>query len=330
MTSLALAAKSLLGEQPIGFIDIGARGGVHPLVEDIAASVAVLGFEPDAEECRRIGQSADQTRFAELAIEPAALYDRKGTATLHEIVAPTNSSLLAPNPKFVRRYDMRKWHEIGSSKVETTTLDEVIFNRLTARPHWGEVLKIDTQGTEFEILVGAERTLTQRALFLCIEVSFCELYLGQKLFSDVEIYLRQRGFAFYGFDRIFNRSRKTLDKRTNWGRERMIQADAFFFRDPFDGLAATRAIDRRSRLVMAIFATITGFHDFALELIEEFDDVGAFRDAILQRAQLSPEKAGAEVGALREAIKEKPTEANVLVGRFVDQRRGLNDYFDVI
>src|SRR5262249_46452437 len=149
--------------------------------------------------------------------------DRTGIATLHEVSAPTNTSLLPPNPLFVQRYNMSKWQEIGRSSVETTTLDSVLFAKARDEANWGEAMKIDTQGTEYEILLGAERVLRERTQFLCVEVSFCELYAGQKLFSDVEVLLRARGFSFYGFDRMFNRSRKSLDKRSHWGRERVIQ-----------------------------------------------------------------------------------------------------------
>ena len=97
----------------------------------------------------------------------------------------TNSSLRAPNQRFVDRYAMTKWHEVGQSPIETTTLDDVLFSRRAAEPDWGEAVKIDTQGTEYEILLGARRTLQERTLFLCVEVSFCELYCGQRLFSDV-------------------------------------------------------------------------------------------------------------------------------------------------
>ena len=201
----------LLGDRPIGFVDVGARGGAHPLIEPVGQAVAVLGFEPDAAECERIRRDdALNRRFARLEIEAAALSNTAGAAMLHHVAAPTNSSLRAPNPCFVDRYAMTKWHEVGQSPIETTTLDDVLFSGRAAEPDWGEAVKIDTQGTEYEILLGARRTLQERTLFLCVEVSFCELYCGQKLFSDVELLLREAGFSFYGFDRLFNRSRKTL------------------------------------------------------------------------------------------------------------------------
>jgi FkbM family methyltransferase len=321
----------LLGDRPIGFVDIGARGGVHSLVDPISQAVAVLGFEPDAAECERIRRDAASSgRFASVEVEAAALSNITGTATLHHVAAPTNSSLRAPNPHFVARYAMAKWHEVGRSPLETTTLDDVLFSRRAAEPDWGEAVKIDTQGTEYEILLGARRTLQERTLFLCVEVSFCELYGGQKLFSDVELLLRKAGFSFYGFDRLFNRSRKTLDKRSHWGRERTIQADAYFFKDPFDQPGNDRVFTARALTILAVFALMTGYHDFAIELLDRVgDDATDLRRRVTAQSTLSTSVSRLEAQKLATAVETRPEDANILIGKFVDERRVRNDYFDV-
>ena len=36
-----------LMHNPIGFIDVGARGGVYSILDSIASIVSVLAFEPD-------------------------------------------------------------------------------------------------------------------------------------------------------------------------------------------------------------------------------------------------------------------------------------------
>jgi FkbM family methyltransferase len=322
----------LLERRPIGYIDIGARGGVHPIVDPIAAATAVLGFEPDEAECARILQDRSAyARFSHFELESAALSNLVGPAQLHHVSAATNTSLLEPNPVFVKRYDMVKWHECGRSWIETTTLDRVLSGKSNDIP-WGEAIKIDTQGSEYEILLGAQKTLQERTRFLCIEVSFCQLYSGQKLFSDIEVLLRNFGFSFYGFDRMFHRSRKSLDKRTHWGRERLIQADAYFFKDPFDPSHSDRGnLDRRSRIIISAFALMAGYHDFALEILESTGEAGnPLRDAVRQFARLSVEASTRDVETLSAAVRAHPKEANVLVGRFVDERRLRNDYHDVL
>ncbi len=322
----------LLNNQPIGFIDVGARDWVHPLIDPVPKAIAVLGFEPDRAECARMQADPSlKERYADVHIEPIALADKDGPAVLYEIIAPTNSSLRRPNPVFVERYDMVKWHEVGQFPLQTTTLDNILFGQRAGEVHWGEALKIDTQGTEFEILQGALRTLEERTSFVCLEVSFCELYSGQAQFSEIELLMREAGLSFYGFDAGFTRSRRSLDKRTHWGRERMFQADAYFFRDPFDPQNVGKPSSERSRAVTAAFAILSGYHDFALELLATLGEAGkTLSETVIRDAALPAEGSRAAAEALAQAVIARPDDANVLVGKFVDQRRAKNDYFDVI
>ena len=50
----AIGLVEEFSQRPLSFIDIGARNGVHEVVEPLARLTAVLGFEPDPDECRRL------------------------------------------------------------------------------------------------------------------------------------------------------------------------------------------------------------------------------------------------------------------------------------
>src|SRR5438105_1912471 len=95
----ATAPGKALAAVPLGFVDIGARGGVHGLLAPIAACTAVLGFEPDELACREVNESfrAGTMPWARLKMLPVALADRAGEAILHLCAAPTNHSLLPVN-----------------------------------------------------------------------------------------------------------------------------------------------------------------------------------------------------------------------------------------
>ena len=81
-----------------------------------------------------------------------------------------------------------------SIEVETRTLDSFIDEIL---PDEQTLLKIDTQGAEWEVILGAKETLIQVKYLLC-EVSFVELYEGQKLFDDIYSELKKAGFVYKG------------------------------------------------------------------------------------------------------------------------------------
>jgi len=335
----ASAPGVALRARPLGFVDVGARGGVHPLVEPLAGATAVLGFEPAADECARLRRELRRgSPFARCEIEPVALGARRGRAELHVLSAPTNSSLRAPNAAFTERYAMAKWREVAREPLATTTLDRVLFGERARETFWGEILKLDTQGTEHEILAGARRTLDQRTVAVVCEVSFCRLYRGQKLFSEVELLLRRRGFSFYGFLSLHHRSQRALDKRAAAARERVLYADAAFLRDPLPGgPAAARAwLPDATRHAHTLFATslLLGYADFALELARATWADGAearrVERLVRRRTACPPRGERSAVQRLARSVAARPGEANVAVGRFVDERRWRWDYDDVL
>jgi FkbM family methyltransferase len=327
---------------PLGFVDVGARDGVHALVEPVAAATAVLGFEPAADECARLRRElAAANPWARCEIEPVALAARAGRARLHVLSAPTNSSLREPNEAFTRRYGMSKWLPVEQTSVSVTTLDHVLYRRRNDERFWGELVKLDTQGTEHEILIGARRTLRERTLGVVCEVSFCELYRGQRLFSEVELLLRRHGFSFFGFLSLHHRSRRALDKRRTLARERVLYGDAVFLRDPLPGAPraaraaapASPAETERGVHVLFTLALLLDYADFALELAEAWaDGAEAERIARLVRRRSAMPPGDTRRAALRLArrVAERPALANVEVGRFVDARRWCWDYDDVV
>ncbi|HEY1720542.1 MAG TPA: FkbM family methyltransferase [Magnetospirillaceae bacterium] len=328
-------AVASFNHSPLGLVDVGARGDVDPVLTQLAEVSAVLAFEPDAEEAKRL-QAKGNGIWASVVIEPSALADRDGEARLYLASEPNNHSLRRPNRLFTDRYAMEKFVEVGSEKLATTTLDRILFEKYAERPWLGEILKVDTQGTELDVLKGAERTLQSRTAAIICEVEFAPIYQDQPLFADVERWLRDRGFAFFGFSEQHGRSRKRLDKTSNGGRERLLWSDAIFFKDP---LATAQSAKGQERLAdcLVVAATMLGFYDYALEVAEwssaERPDGRAYYDVVKtlveDLSRLDPESARADVQKLADAVKAEPAKSNVLVGQFVDRRRKLHDYDDV-
>ncbi|KMT66592.1 FkbM family methyltransferase [Catenovulum maritimum] len=326
----------IFSRSPLGFIDVGARGGAHELLEPIAKYTSVLAFEPDEAECERLLSLREVTEpWAEFYLEASALAEKEKIAELHLLSAATNHSLLPPNLDITDRYNMEKWREIGRLELKTHALDDVLSNKYSELANLGEFIKLDTQGTEYEILQGAQKMLTERTVAVVVEVAFAELYKGQKLFSEVELLLREFGFSFYGLSSSFNRSQRQLDKLSYISKERMFYADAVFFKDPLIGKNEQSSNDRANQ-VLTCCALLLGYFDFALELAQKTWLLKEVKDKQLAFVRLIKELSFTDAGAAKQAVlnlaeqvNQEPDKANIHIGGFVDKRRGNCDYHDV-
>jgi len=224
-----------------------------------------------------------------------------------------------------------KWQLAKKKKIPVTTLDSILFGKRQAEPFWGEFIKIDTQGSEYDILTGAKRTLQERTVAVMCEVAFCEIYKGQKLFSDIEQLMRARGFSFYGFTQLHGRSCKLLGKEKYVTAERLLYSDAIFFKDPLPDATLS---DRQTYALFTI-ALLFNFYDFALELasktwLKNTPDKSSLIQFVQDLASLPPSKTLRDIEDLLAQAKATPELANMYAGNFVDRRRRICDYDDVL
>ena len=177
-------------------LDIGARGGPDPRWRVLSPEVNVVGVDADAEECVRLNR---MTFDVPCRFVSAALGSRDGeAATLHLTRQPGCSSLLEPNHAYLAQfpYGREAFQVVRRIPLTLTRLDTLCLQHaITA-----DVIKIDTQGSELDILRGGEAAL-QRASLIELEVEFNPLYADQPLFGDLDTYLRMRGFNLLGLRR---------------------------------------------------------------------------------------------------------------------------------
>lgn len=319
---------------PLGFVDVGARGGVHPLVEPLASGCSIMCFEPDEAEAERLeNQLKNSTEWANAFVLTKALSDHDGESVLHRFVVPTNDSLRDANVEMKERYNIPTLTKIGESTVPVTTMDASLKPAIERGFPGGNFIKLDTQGTEYDIFIGSDHTLKHDTVALFVEVCFFQIYENQKLFSDIELKLRDYGFSFYGFHSMHHRSCKQLDKRVHIGRERAIYADAVFFKDPLLSDSSAITLSCRNAQMLFCCAVLLGYYDFALELVR--------KDVVQERVETAdkfirdyafhePNSSIEAVKMLSETVVSRPEMANIAVGRFVDERRQWNDFDDVM
>lgn len=133
-------------------LDVGAHEGSYATEAARALHEAeVFAFEPHPDTFRRLEAGAARGRYVPVH---AALSDRPGTATLYDHGAATGSQHASmvrdAFTTFYKNPDVRSW------TVPATTLDAFIRQRAIARVR---LLKIDTEGTELDVLRGAQEAI---------------------------------------------------------------------------------------------------------------------------------------------------------------------------
>ena len=289
-----------LRRDPIRLVDVGARGSWPRGWGEDRAYVSLVGFEPDSAECERLRRSA----AANETYLPQALYKCASQVPLYHYAQPSWTSLFPPNEPLLRRL----WPEADDLRVtRTEQVDAVPLDQALAGAGvgWVDFIKLDTQGSELDILRGAERTLAGPLLGLELEVEFVPIYDRQPLFSDIDAHLRERGFEFVDFSTIYNHGDVTFSLRGTrgypnlreffraWGGrlrapdgalrggKQLIYGDAIYLRNIDQYVAAVHEqdLDAGTQLVKsAVACAVIAYFDHARALVDRAHHEGWLHD----------------------------------------------------
>jgi len=217
-----------LTKADIKIVDIGARGDSLPELDLIAGACHLYACEPDTVEAFKITPLLN-SKWHQASVFFDALYSVESEMLLNITRRNGLSSLLRPNKDVVTRYypDDNIYSITDTLKVKTIRLD-------TAASKYGFMdagfIKIDTQGTELDILKSGKSLLENSVVGIHTEVEFHEFYSGQSLFSEVDSFLRSLGFSLFDLEKRFLR-RDSYDT-TLYSRRQVVWGNALYLKEP--------------------------------------------------------------------------------------------------
>lgn len=268
--------KRIIETNPITLVDVGARGGLIQKWAPLKKLIKVIGFEPDEDECRRLNETAKNFEV----YLPIALFNKKGKIKLNVTRNPSCCSIFEPNDTLVDRFLEAEDLKITRSiDVNCNTLDEVIR---TTDIKCIDFIKLDTQGSELQILQGAQDVLSKYDVFgIEVEVEFSPLYRDQPLFADVDSFLRGRGFTLFDIRVPLGRKiRKSVTNKSKYWQGQGLWTDALYFRDFLSAKSGcTEKLTRETAAKTLAIAELQGFGDFALELLDLYLSKKIFSDS---------------------------------------------------
>jgi len=249
--------KNLLEQTNLTIVDVGAAGGMHDRWSHLKTSINSILFEPDPEECKKLNLDQNKTSL----VINSALSDQNKEVRFHVCKWQEVSSIYKPNLKVLSKY--QDVDRFTVSKVITLQADSL--NNLLEKERISEVdfMKIDTQGSELEILQGASNFL-DGIIGLEVEVEFIEIYQDQPLFKEVDSFIEFHGFSLIDMKRTFWK-RKNADDGSNKGQ--LVYADALYFKEP-EQIMKSANLSKEKIIKSINLYLVYGYVDLAISLLE--------------------------------------------------------------
>lgn len=261
-----------LSRSPLRAMDVGAAGGVSTHWREYLPLMEIDCFEPDADEW------AIRSRDAPANVHwfRVALAGTTGRRDFYVLNRATGSSLYPPNDPVILEYSGRAYAGVKRViQVDCLSLKDFLVEHRRPTPL---LLKLDTQGTELEILSSLSPSQLDGMFCIEMEVEFLELYKGQPTFQDVHSYMLGHGFRL--LDLRTHRSYRNAGGepmrylrthlRTAAGSAalsaELVAGDALYVRDPLLVGSSTTTDELMSRLfVLRMYR----FYDLAFWMVEQ-------------------------------------------------------------
>lgn len=193
-------------EDPL-LIDVGANAGqTIRIFKRLFERPVIHAFEPN----RALVETQLGPAFGKdknLVLNAAGLGAEEGMLTLYEFEKDEMNSFLPI--ECVERNPYAHEAVVASSEAPVWTFDQYVREHGLGRI---DLLKIDTQGYDLQVLIGAEAQLAAgNVAFVMLEINFIPLYQGQPTFGALDAFLRKHGYSLVDlYEKVW------VDNRIAW------------------------------------------------------------------------------------------------------------------
>lgn len=267
-------------ESPLKIFDVGAREEMFKPYNHFPAGIMkIYGFEPDREEAIRLSKKYPKEQREYF---PYGLWKTSGKINLSYAKQAGNSSIHPPDMDRLKAVFPKKHWEKREPKeqmeVDVRSIDDL--NKELSLDC--DLLKVDTQGSEMEILKGAEKLLKDSVSFVLLETWTFEVHKGQALSGEIMEWMDKQGFTLLRINQGADWHRKEIEKLETPGLRSLVGLDLLFVRNSFDFGSKAKNIDKA--VIGAGLAELYGFPDLGMQILAQVKSHSG-EDESLQKAE---------------------------------------------
>ena len=201
-------------EIKFNYVDVGAREDISNIWKKLEDNINVFGFETDLEELKRL-----KNKFPSRTYYEFGLWSKEQDLKLYITSDASSSSIYKPNLNENKKYKI-KYHECRNLKKVVNVKCKKMDQLLTTTP---DFIKIDTQGSEYEIIKGARKLLTSNCPLVSLETWTRDVYKNSPTMDKIISLMHEYGYEILDMELCASEKHKTnfrtISKQTISGYE---------------------------------------------------------------------------------------------------------------
>ena len=207
------------------------------------------------------------------------LWNDEKQIKFHIAKEKSQSSVHPPNIDLIKKFSDENWvsrQTQNTADLQTVKLDSVINkNSFNA-----DFLKIDTQGSEYEILEGSKKTLAGGLFGVLLETWSYPFHKNQKLSYDVMKIMDESGYFLADLNKGGYYRRKTVSNNTLFLGQ-IGQLDLLYF-ETIEKFTSNQKSNEEI-IKAACLADLYGMTDYSIEILNYYKNYSALIEKILNK-----------------------------------------------
>ena len=261
--------QHILKDEKYIAVDVGAAIGVQTWWFEVLEFGQIYAYEPHKESAKELESMYKEYNYTVLN---EALDSESGTKEIYLTNVRTGSSLLKPNEGYI--YSNPGYF----SPYSTDTIETIATYESLSKHDINDIdlMKIDTQGTELNILKGLGETYLDKLLVVEFEAGMPGGYLNQPHFTEVHEFMSANNFDLFDLrsarGSLYHRTlpRFIANKKVS---QKIHEVDVLYFKD-LDYVLSQKRPEKLRKLIVSY--CVYSYFDEAIYALEKAKDFEIF------------------------------------------------------